>query len=72
MKLENKVVAYGGNGLQFEYEGGDRPRIDVDGEGEYTIYGLSSDMVVNFNKQNIDDLIILLQEVKAHNYLLDY
>lgn len=67
----NKVIDYGGNGLRFEVDGYERPRIQDTGDGEFSIHDLIGGSAF-INKDDIDDLIILLQEVKAHGYKIDY
>lgn len=68
---KNKVVDYDGIGLMFENNGFDRPRIQDTGNKEFMVHGLKQDIVV-LHADEIDDLIILLQEVKAHGYKIDY
>jgi hypothetical protein len=64
------VTNYGGNGLRFEVNGEDRPRIqDVD-DGEFMIHHSQGSTIIH--KKDIDDLIILLKKVKAHGYKIDY
>ncbi|MFV1457492.1 hypothetical protein [Bacillus mycoides] len=71
LKPKNKIVDYDGNGLRFEQNGGDRPRVQDVEDGEFHIYGLKNG-TVNIHKEDVDDLILLLQEVKAHGYKIDY
>lgn len=70
IKPENKVIEFGGNGLKFEQNSEDRPCIQEIDEGEFAIY--TNDGTKYIQKNDIDDLIILLQEVKAHGYKIDY
>ncbi|MGM9986371.1 MAG: hypothetical protein ACI35O_03990 [Bacillaceae bacterium] len=68
---KNKVIDFGGNGLQFEQDAMNRPRLqDLDG-GEFVISNVGSGHIY-FKKEDVDDLIILLKEVKAHDYKIDY
>lgn len=69
IKSANKVIEFGGNGLKFEENSEDRPCIQEIDEGEFAIY--TNDGIKYINKEDIDDLIIL-QEVKAHGYKIDY
>ena len=71
MMNKNKVIDYGGNGLKFEINGDDRPRIQDLDDDQFAIYGLEEGNAY-IHKNDIDDLIILLQELKAHNYKIDY
>lgn len=71
MKPKNKIVDYGGNGLTFEQNGDNRPRVQDIEDGEFHVYGLKNGTAV-IHKEDVDDLILLLQEVKAHGYKIDY
>lgn len=66
----DKVIEYGKNGLQFESNGGSRPRVHDIGDGEFYVYDLVNGSAY-LDKEDIDDLIILLQEVKAKSYKID-
>lgn len=70
IKPNNKVVTYGRNGLMFDKAGDKRPSVQDTGDGEFILYGVDGYKVIH--KDDIDDLIILLQEVKAHGYKIDY
>ncbi|WP_460271695.1 hypothetical protein [Bacillus sp. NEAU-Y102] len=71
LKPKNKIVDYDGNGLRFEQNGENRPHVQDVGDGEFHLYGLKNG-TVRINKEDVDDLILLLQEVKAHEYTIDY
>ena len=70
LKNKNKVVEYGGNGLKFNEDGDSRPRIQDIDDDLFSLYHKRGSAFIH--KDDIDDLIILLQEVKAHNYKIDY
>lgn len=61
--IKDKVIDYGGNGLQFEENGENRPRVQDLENGEFVISGLV-DGNAYLNKEDIDDLIILLKKLK--------
>lgn len=67
---ENNIIEYGGNGLKFERNDNDRPHIQDNDDGDFTVFTADNTFVIH--KDFIDDVIILLQEVKAHNYKIDY
>lgn len=71
LKPKNKIVDYDGNGLRFEQNGENRPHVQDVRDGEFHLYGLKNG-TVRINKEDVDDLILLLQEVKAHGYKIDY
>lgn len=71
LKPKNKIIDYGGKGLKFEQNGDNRPRVLDIGDGEFAVSGLYAGNCV-VCKEDVDDLILLLQEVKAHGYKIDY
>lgn len=71
VNLKNKVVDFGGNGLQFESNGENRPKVQDIEDGDFSLSNLKLG-TVGIHKDDIDDLIILLQEVKYHGYKIDY
>jgi hypothetical protein len=55
---------YSANGLRFK--GNNRPVVREVGKNEYMIHVDGRHLVID--KENIDDLILLLEEVKVRNY----
>ena len=70
IKPENKVIEFGGDGLKFEIDSGNRPCIQEVDKGEFVIY--TNGGTKHIHRDEIDDLIILLQEVKLNGYKLNF
>jgi hypothetical protein len=66
---ENFVTYFGGNGLCFEVDAENRPKIQDIGDGQFMLYHREG--ITCIHKNDINDLIILLKEIKEHGYKID-
>jgi hypothetical protein len=69
-KDKDFVIDFGGNGLMFKENGEERPKIQ-ELEDELFYIGNLTHGNAYIHKDDIHDIIILLQEVKAHGYKID-
>ena len=67
--MSDKTVSYGGNGLCFDVNKEVRPSVQDVGDDEFYLYLEEGNVIID--KDEINDVITLLTEVKRRGYSID-